>query len=118
MSLVDHLVAPAIILTRKRTLDLMNYLSNARHFIFVWLVLSLILALSIPLLLRAEQENTASTSVSPLVNPWVWSAILRSTAPPPASLLPKQLIIFVHAIPGFMGHSYGGGNSTHRDELF
>ena len=95
----------------------MNYLSNARHFILFWLALSLILALSIPLLLLAEQENTASTSVSPLVNPWVWSAILRFTAPP-ASLLPKQLIIFVHAIPGFMGHSYGGGNSTHRDELF
>ena len=59
----------------------MNYLSNARHFILFWLALSLILALFIPLSLLAEQENTASMSVSPLVKPWVWSAMLRFKLP-------------------------------------
>ena len=36
---------------------------------------------------------------------------------PAALLLPKQLIIFVHRIPGFMA-PYGSGNSPRRDELF
>ena len=95
----------------------MSYLSNVRHFILFWRALSLILALSILLLLLAEQENTCQHVSQPASKPLGLVGYIEIHSHP-ASILPKQLIIFVHAIPGFMGHSYGSGNSTHRDELF
>lgn len=76
-----------------------NYLSNTRHFIWFWLVLGLILTLSKPLSLLAQQNNTPTTSASVLVKT-LGSIDYVEIYTPSASLLPKQLIIFVHGTPG------------------
>ena len=76
-----------------------NYLSNTRHFIWFWLVLGLILTLSKPLSLLAQQNNTPNTSASVLVKT-LGSIDYVEIYTPSASLLPKQLIIFVHGTPG------------------
>lgn len=76
-----------------------NYLSNTRHFIWFWLALGLILTLSKPLSLLAQQNNTPNTSASVLVKT-LGSIDYVEIYTPSASLLPKQLIIFVHGTPG------------------
>lgn len=78
---------------------MLNYLSNARHSIWFWLALGLILALSIPLSLLAQQDNTARTSASLLVKTLGPIDYVEINTPS-ASLQPKQLIIFVHGTPG------------------
>jgi pimeloyl-ACP methyl ester carboxylesterase len=78
---------------------LSNYLSNTRHFIWFWLALGLILTLSKPLSLLAQQNNTPNTSASVLVKT-LGSIDYVEIYTPSASLLPKQLIIFVHGTPG------------------
>ncbi|MEZ7829920.1 MAG: alpha/beta hydrolase [Gammaproteobacteria bacterium] len=76
-----------------------NYLSNTRQSVWFWLALGLILALSMPLSLLAQQDNTATTSASVLVKT-LGSIDYVEIDTPSASLLPKQLIIFVHGTPG------------------
>ncbi len=77
----------------------MNYLSNARHSVLFWPALGLILALSIPLSLLAQQDNTASTAASLLVKT-LGSIDYVEINTPTASAKSKQLIIFVHGTPG------------------
>ena len=105
LSLVDHPCAfccngPLSSYLRGRgVLQLLNYLSNTRHSVWFWLALGLILALSMPLSLLAQQDNTATTSASVLVKT-LGSIDYVEIYTPSASLLPKQLIIFVHGTPG------------------
>lgn len=77
----------------------MNYLSNTRHSVWLWLAPGLILALAIPLSLLAQQDNTASTSANLLVKT-LGSIDYVEINTPTASSQPKQLIIFVHGTPG------------------
>jgi pimeloyl-ACP methyl ester carboxylesterase len=77
----------------------MNYLSNARHSVLFWPALGLILALSIPLSLLAQQDNTASTAASLLVKT-LGSIDYVEINTPTAPAQSKQLIIFVHGTPG------------------
>jgi len=78
---------------------LSNYHSNTRHSVWFWLAPGLILALSIPLSLLAQQDNTARTSASPIVKT-LGSIDYVEIYTPSAPAQPKQLIIFVHGTPG------------------
>ena len=90
----------------------MNYLSNARHSVLFWPALGLILALSIPLSLPAQQDNTASTAASLLVKT-LGSIDYVEINTPTASAKSKQLIIFVHGTPG----SYAAFRSYLNDPI-
>lgn len=76
-----------------------NYHSNTRHSVWFWLAPGLILALSIPLSLLAQQDNTARMSASPIVTT-LGSIDYVEIYTSSASAEPKQLIIFVHGTPG------------------
>lgn len=76
-----------------------DYLSNNRRSALFLLALGLILALSIPLSLLAQQDNVAPSLASAVVKT-LGSIDYVEVDIPSASLQPKQLIVFVHGTPG------------------